>query len=50
MRAPENVRTVVLVPENEPLDFEQKDGRVEFVVPKLEGHQMVALELAGRES
>ena len=49
VRTPESVRTAMLVPENESLNFEQKDGRVEFVLPKLAGHQMVTLEFAGRQ-
>jgi hypothetical protein len=31
------------VPDGEALDFTMEDGRVRFVVPKVEGHQMVAL-------
>jgi hypothetical protein len=49
VRALKNVRTAMLVPGNESLDFEQKAGRVEFVLPKLAGHQMVALEFAERQ-
>jgi hypothetical protein len=39
------VKAVLSVPEQEPLPYEQKDGRVKFVLPKLVGHQMIALEL-----
>ena len=43
VRAHESVGKVVCVPEQKALEFTQKDGRVEFVLPKLEGHQMIAL-------
>ena len=43
IKAPDDVKSVVCVPENEPLEHTQKDGRVEFVVPKLQGHQMIVL-------
>ena len=39
-------RAVMSVPEQEHLPYEQKNGRVEFVVPQLVGHQMIALELS----
>jgi hypothetical protein len=37
------VAGVTCVPDGEALDFTMEDGRVRFVVPKVEGHQMVAL-------
>jgi hypothetical protein len=40
-----NVRAVLVVPQQKPLLYEQKDGRIEFVLPQLVGHQMIALEL-----
>ena len=40
------IKAVMCVPEQEPLPYEQKDGRVEFVLPQLVGHQMIALELS----
>ena len=40
------IKAVMRVPEQEPLPYEQKDGRVEFVLPQLVGHQMIALELS----
>lgn len=43
VRVSEQVRSVACVPEQEPLGFEQNGGRVEFVVPRIEGHQMVAI-------
>jgi hypothetical protein len=44
IKSPE-VKVVLCVPERKQLVFEEKDGRVEFVVPELIGHQMIALEL-----
>ena len=38
------VSSVVCVPEMKALDFEVKDGRIEFVVPEIHGHQMVELK------
>ena len=38
-----SVQSVECVPDQESLEFEQKDDRVEFALPKLEGHQMIAL-------
>ncbi|MCX8170881.1 MAG: beta-galactosidase trimerization domain-containing protein [Candidatus Bathyarchaeota archaeon] len=43
VRVPKKVEKVMLVPEEAPLDFKVKDNRVEFTIPKVEGHQMVAL-------
>jgi hypothetical protein len=40
-----NIKSVMCVPEQEPLPYQHKDGRVEFVLPQLAGHQMIALEL-----
>ena len=34
------------VPEQAPLPYRQKDGRVEFVLPQLVGHQMIVVELS----
>jgi hypothetical protein len=38
------IKSVMCVPEQEPLPYQQKDGRGEFVLPQLAGHQMIALE------
>lgn len=43
VKVPRRVREVICVPEKDPLNFEVKGDRVEFTLPKLEGHQMVAL-------
>lgn len=37
-------RRVTLVPEGKPLPFKRRGGRIEFTVPRLELHQMVALD------
>lgn len=49
IKSPE-IKAVLCVPEQEPLTFTRRYGRVEFVVPRLVGHQMLALELARSES
>ncbi len=38
------VKSVTCVPQGKPLAFRQTSGRVEFILPELVGHQMVALE------
>jgi hypothetical protein len=43
---PHSVGTARLVPQGVALDFAQTDGRVEFTVPLIDGHQMI--ELADR--
>lgn len=44
MRVERRIKAVRCVPEMTDLDFAQKDGRVEFVVPKLDGYQIVSVE------
>lgn len=39
----DGVKSVKLVPQNTELEFSQKDGRVEFTVPKTDNHQMVEI-------
>ena len=46
VRPPREVAAVRLAPEGTPLEIAQRDGRVEFVVPEVHGHRMVALEYA----
>jgi hypothetical protein len=46
VKAARKVRSVACVPQGERLAFEQNDGRVEFTVPKVAGHQMVELSFA----
>ena len=43
VKVPRAVKSVTLVPEKSPLKFKQKDGRVEFTLKKLEGHQMIEI-------
>ena len=40
----EGAKRVYLAPQETDVAYEVKDGRVEFVVEKLEGHQMVVVE------
>jgi hypothetical protein len=44
VRAPEGVRRVVTAPEGAELPFRSAGGRVTFTLPRLHGHQIVALE------
>lgn len=46
VKAPKRVLDVSIVPEKTKLPFQQQAGRIEFVLPKLEGHQMIALRFA----
>jgi len=46
VKAGRTVREVLAVPGDRKLAFEARGGRVHFTLPKLEGHQMIALELA----
>ena len=43
VKVPGKVRDVVLVPEQSPLKFKQKDDRIEFTVKELVGHQMIEI-------
>lgn len=44
VKVSENIQNVMLVPEQANLKYELKDGRVDFTVPKVNGHQMIAIE------
>ena len=46
LRVPRRVRHVETAPEGVRLPFTTKAGRVSFTLPRLEGHQMVAVSLA----
>jgi hypothetical protein len=46
LRVPQRVRRVETAPQGARLAFTEKAGRVEFVLPRLEGHQMVAVSWA----
>lgn len=39
-----SVQNVMTVPKQEQLKYELKDGRIDFTVPKVNGHQMIAIE------
>jgi len=43
VKAPGKVKRVRCVPEGAALDFAVNGGRIEFTLPKLEGHQMIEL-------
>jgi hypothetical protein len=45
VRAPEDVRRVVTAPEGAELPFQHVDRRITFTLPRLNGHQMIALEM-----
>ncbi len=45
VRNGKKVKSVTCVPDGEALAFVEKDGRVEFTLPKLVGHQMIELAL-----
>lgn len=40
------VKSLFLVPQSEDLPYTNRDGRVEFILPRLDGHQLVELNLA----
>ena len=47
VRAPSGVESVTAVPQGEPVPFTMRGDRVEFVAPKVDGHQMFVIGLAG---
>ena len=46
LRTPKAISSVRLAPSGEAIDFNVADGRIHFVVPKLECHQMIELSYA----
>jgi hypothetical protein len=44
VRAEKPVKSVALVPEQNHLEFAWKNGILEFVIPRLEGHRRVAIQ------
>ncbi|NOZ20205.1 MAG: hypothetical protein GXP25_03860 [Planctomycetes bacterium] len=46
LRVGREVKSVGRVPQEEALEFTLKDGRVEFTVPRVDGHQMVCVAFA----
>lgn len=45
VKVPGKVKDVALVPEQLPIDFAVADERVKFIVPKIQGHQMIAINI-----
>jgi hypothetical protein len=41
IRVPGTIRSVTLAPQQVTLPFKQVNGRIEFTLPELKGHQMV---------
>ncbi|NQU45230.1 beta-galactosidase trimerization domain-containing protein [bacterium] len=41
LKTPKKPKSIRLVPQNREIPFEEKDGRILFTVPKIEGHAMV---------
>ena len=46
LRTPGPASAVHCVPDDEALPFSEENGRLNFTVPKLEGHQIVEIALA----
>jgi hypothetical protein len=46
VRVPRQVRKVTAVPQGQALAFKQGNRRVQFVLPELNGHQMIEIQLA----
>jgi hypothetical protein len=43
IRVPGTIRSVTLAPQQVTLPFKQVNGRIEFILPELKGHQMIVL-------
>jgi hypothetical protein len=46
VKVPHAVKALTRVPEQEALTYDQKGDRIEFVLPELVGHQMIALDFS----
>ncbi|MDB5053356.1 MAG: Beta-galactosidase trimerization domain protein [Bacilli bacterium] len=46
VKTEKKVSSVTAVPGNVSIAFEENDGRIEFVVPEIRGHQMISLQFA----
>lgn len=44
IKTEKEVRAIICVPQGVSIDFTQKDGRVEFGVPEVHGHQIVSVD------
>lgn len=47
VEVPESVTSVRLVPQMEAVEYVVRDGRIEFTVPRIDGHQMVEIQFSG---
>jgi len=45
IKPPQNIKNVMLVPQMQPLIYNTLDERIEFTVPKIEGHQMIEIAI-----
>ena len=45
VKTEKSVKSVEAVPECRQMDFEYKDGMVEFTVDRIDGHQMISINL-----
>lgn len=45
IKVPKKINKVYLAPQMKELDYKSEDGRVSFVLPELECHQMVVLNI-----
>ncbi len=50
VKTEKSVKTIQLVPQGRPLDFEHKDGRVHFTLDRIDGHQMVSINFNSNKS
>lgn len=48
LRIPRSVRAVTLVPEKTGLAYQNENGRIEFILPKVSGHRMVEVGFISR--
>lgn len=44
LRVDKRVKSVTLQPQNQAVNFEQKDGYISYVIPEINGYQMVVIE------
>lgn len=44
INVPEKISSVEMAPQHEVLNFNYSEGRVKFIIPKINGHEMIALK------
>jgi len=44
------VKSIALVPQQEDIPFQQGNDKTQFIVPRLDGHQMVEIKFTSRSS